>query len=206
MSHYRRIRRPGGTYFFTLKTEGNSPIFGDDPQVRLLGQVLRETKTAWPFYIDAIVVLPDHIHAIWTLPTGDHEYPKRWGWLKKTFTSRFLRGGGTERVVSRSRRTNRRRGVWQRRFWEHTIRNEDDFDRHFDYIHWNPVKHGYVNCPADWRYSSFHRWAKLGIYSALGMRRQIAEFDRGSARHRGMMESLWFDANISVGSAPRTVA
>jgi len=109
-------------------------------------------------------MLPDHIHAIWTLPSGDVEYPKRWGWLKKEFTKRFLASGGIEQKISESRKANRRRGIWQRRFWEHTIQGEADFDNHFDYIHWNPVKHGYVKCPKDWRHSSFHRWVEAGVY------------------------------------------
>lgn len=164
MSNYRRAYIPGGTFFFTLKTENNAPIFAEQKNVELLGQVFREAKRLWPFEIKAMVLLPDHLHAIWSLPAGDDEYPKRWGWLKKEFTKRYLEHGGREQSTSSSRKRYRRRGVWQRRYWEHTIEDEDDFEVHFDYVHWNPVKHKYVKCPIEWPHSSFHRWAAKGVY------------------------------------------
>jgi putative transposase len=166
MPNYRRFRPSGGTFFFTLKTENNAPIFSQKQQVEILSRVFREAKARWPFDVDAVVLLPDHLHAIWSLPAGDDAYSTRWAWLKKEFTRRYLATGGAEEKTSQSRQRNRRRGVWQRRFWEHTIGDEDDFYAHFDYIHWNPVKHGYVNCPAEWPHSSFHRWAQLGVYPA----------------------------------------
>jgi len=164
MSNYRRANIPGGTFFFTVKTERNSPIFRNDISVKILGNVIRETKTLWPFEINAIVLLPDHLHAIWSLPPGDADFSKRWAWLKKEFTKRYLQVGGREQFKSESRVKNRRRGVWQRYFWEHAIEDEDDFQAHFDYFHWNPVKHGYVNCPVDWVHSSFHKWVGKGVY------------------------------------------
>ncbi|MCA9069106.1 MAG: transposase [Planctomycetaceae bacterium] len=164
MPNYRRYHVAGGTYFFTVKTERNAPLFRDAANVRLLGEVFREMKNHWPLTIDAMVLLPDHLHTIWSLPSGDAQYPTRWAWLKKEFTRRFLAHGGKEQARSRSRRRHRRRGVWQRRYWEHTIEEEQDFEAHFDYIHWNPVKHGYVKCPADWPYSSFHRWVRNSVY------------------------------------------
>ncbi|GAB4154179.1 MAG: hypothetical protein Tsb009_30730 [Planctomycetaceae bacterium] len=106
------------------------------------------------------------MHAIWSLPAGDADFSKRWAWLKKEFTRRYLEMGGTEQRTSESRKRNRRRGVWQRRFWEHAIEDEDDFEAHFDYIHYNPVKHEYVSRPVDWPYSSFHRWVKQGVYDS----------------------------------------
>jgi putative transposase len=165
MPNYRRYHVAGGTYFFTLKTERNAPIFREQKNVRLLGDVFREMKQNWPLEITALVLLPDHLHSIWTLPPGDAEYPMRWGWLKKEFTQRYLVQGGREQPRSRSRKRNRRRGVWQRRYWEHTIEDEDDFEAHFDYVHWNPVKHGYVKCPHEWPHSSFHRWVRKGVYA-----------------------------------------
>ena len=117
-----------------------------------------------PFAIPAFVLLPDHLHAIWELPRGDAAYPVRWRRIKEEFTERFLEGGGWEGPRSSSRLRHQERSVWQRRFWEHTIDDEDDFEHHFDYIHYNPVKHGLVQCPRDWRYSSFHRWVKRGVY------------------------------------------
>lgn len=166
MPNYRRARVAGGTYFFTVKTEFNAPVFSEPWAVKLLGVVLRECRSRWPVTIDAIVVMPDHLHAIWTLPTGDPDYSTRWAWIKKEFTRRYLNAGGVEQSTSASRERNRRRGVWQRRFWEHTIVDEDDFERHFDYVHWNPVKHGYVSTPAEWPYSSLSRWVRQGVYPA----------------------------------------
>ncbi len=166
MPNYRRYKIEGGTYFFTLKTENNIPLFRDKNNVRLLGQVLREAKLKWSFEIDAIVLLPDHLHALWTLPRADADYSKRWAWLKREFTVRYLSSGGYEQSRSDSKCRDRRRGVWQRRFWEHLIRDEDDFDAHFDYIHWNPVKHQYVLRPCQWEHSSFHQWVKRGVYPA----------------------------------------
>lgn len=165
MPNYRRYRVPGGSYFFTLKTENNAPLFKDDDRVRVLGDLMRQMQKIWPCAIDAIVLLPDHLHAIWTLPPGDFAYPTRWGWLKKESTKRHLAAGGAEQTLSESRTRNRRRGVWQRRYWEHAIQDDADFDAHFDYVHWNPVKHGYVSRVSDWPNSSFHRWVERGVYS-----------------------------------------
>jgi len=164
MPKYRRAHIPGGTFFFTLKTERNATIFRDQLAVRILGDPIRETKQFWPFEMNAIVLLHDHLHTIWSLPAGDADFSKRWAWLKKEFTRRYLAAGGVEQRTSASRKKNRRRGVWQQRFWEHAIEGEDDFEAHFDYIHFNPVKHGYVSRPVDWPYSSFHRWVKKGVY------------------------------------------
>lgn len=108
--------------------------------------------------------LPEHLHALWTLPTGDCEYSLRWRWIKREFTSAWLEMGGAEEGRSGPRLRERRRGVWQRRFWEHTIRDEADLESHFDYIHYNPVKHGPVQRPADWPWSSFQRWVREGHY------------------------------------------
>ncbi len=149
MPDYRRAYAPGGTFFFTVKTEFNSPLFADENNVKVLGDLFRKAKEQWAFSMDAIVVLPDPIHAIWSLPAGDTNYSTRWAWLKKEFTKAYLANDGIERVTSHSRQKNRRRGVWQRRFWEHTIEDERDFEAHFDYIHWNPVKHRYVTSPKD---------------------------------------------------------
>lgn len=166
MPNYRRYWIRGGTYFFTIKTEFNAPIFANPDHIRLLGIVFREMIERWPVEIPAIVLLPDHLHTLWTLPNGDTNYPTRWAWLKKEFTQRYLESGGSEQRVSSSRQRNRRRGVWQRRYWEHAIRDEQDFENHFDYIHWNPVKHGYAISPSEWPHSSFHRWVKEGVYDS----------------------------------------
>jgi len=161
---YRRAFVPGGTFFFTVVTFARQPIFSQPLAVRLLGSVLRRCLSRWPATVNAIVLLPDHCHTIWTLPPGDSEYPKRIGWIKKEFTTRSLSIGGTEGEVSAGKGRQRRRGVWQPRYWEHTIEDDDDFQAHFDYVHWNPVKHGYVRCPREWPHSSFHRWVRHGVY------------------------------------------
>ncbi len=164
MADYRRSRIEGGTYFFTVVTHGRSPLFADVSARELLGDKLRECREAWPFEIDAIVLLPDHLHAIWTLPRGDSDYGQRWAWIKKEFTKAWLAAGGAEQPVSEVRRDRGDRGVWQPRFWEHAVEDEHDFDRHFDYVHYNPVKHGLASSPADWPHSSFRRWVARGVY------------------------------------------
>ena len=98
------------------------------------------------------------------MPSGDTNYSGRWQWIKTQFTQRWLASGGTEVQTTKGRKNDGRRGVWQPKFWEHTIEDEDDFERHFDYIHYNPVKHGHVKCPEDWPWSSFHRWVRAGVY------------------------------------------
>jgi putative transposase len=165
MSQFRRKHVPGGSFFFTLVTEPRAPIFCTDSSRRLLGAVIRNCRKRWPFRIDAMVLLDEHLHAIWTLPEGDTRYSARWGWIKKEFTKAYLAAGGLEHVRNASRLKQRRRGIWQRRFWEHALRDETDFARHFDYIHYNPVKHGHVACARDWPYSTFQRWVEQGVNS-----------------------------------------
>ncbi len=113
-----------------------------------------------------MVMLRDHLYGIWTLPPADADYSKRWGAIKKHFTQSWLALGGAEKPRTASRQHRHRRGVWQRGFWEHTLRDERDYARHFDYIHYNPVKHGLTECPGDWPYSTFHRWVKRGVYDS----------------------------------------
>jgi putative transposase len=161
MTSYRRNFLPGGSYFFTvnLADRGRRLLV---EHVDLLRAAFRYTRAQHPFAIDAIVVLPDHLHTIWTLPVGDGDFATRWSLIKARF-SRAL--PGTE-MRSASRIGKRERGIWQRRYWEHTLRDDDDFARHADYIHFNPVKHGHVARVEDWPYSSFHRMVRLGIYPA----------------------------------------
>jgi putative transposase len=164
MPNYRRAWVPGGSFFFTVVTFRRANLFANAHARRLLGSTFRRCALKWPFTVDAIVLLPQHLHAIWTLPPGDTAYPMRWGWIKKEFTREWLSVGGSELPVSAASTNERRRGVWQPRFWEHTLESEDDYERHFDYIHFNPVKHGYATSPSEWRWSSFHRWARAGVY------------------------------------------
>ena len=159
MTAYRRCRLPGGTFFFTLNLADRRKALLTKNIDRLRG-AFREVLTAHPFEIRAIVVLPEHIHCLWELPPGDSDYSTRWRQIKSAF-SRTLPPG--ERI-SASRARKGERGIWQRRFWEHTIRNDEGFATRFDYIHYNPVKHGYVKEVKDWPFSSFHRYVRLGVY------------------------------------------
>jgi len=164
MPDFRRLLQPGGCYFFTVVTEGRQPILTTPTARTLLRNAIIETRNRWAFEITAIVLLPDHFHTIWEMPQGDDNFSRRWAFLKRSFTSDWLRADGVERHRSASRIKDRRRAVWQRRFWEHLIRNEIEFERHCNYIHYNPVKHGLASCPHAWPHTSFHRMAKEGLY------------------------------------------
>ena len=159
MVDYRRNRVPGGTYFFTVNLlDRRSCLLVE--QVDLLREVVRAVKRRRPFQIDAWVVLPDHLHAVWTLPEGDADYSGRWRSIKIAFAKGLPK---TERR-SAVRRSRGVRGIWQRRFWEHTIRDDADYSAHVDYVHVNPLKHGLVERLAEWPYSSFHRAVARGVY------------------------------------------
>jgi putative transposase len=159
MSNYRRNFVPGGSYFFTVNLL--------DRRKRLLVEHVAALRAAFnhvrerhPFEIAAAVVLPDHLHAIWVLPDGDADYASRWRLIKGAF-SRALPG---DEAISTSRGQKGERAIWQRRYWEHTLRDENDFERHAHYIHFNPVKHGHTGRVQDWPYSSFHRMVRAGVY------------------------------------------
>lgn len=161
MTNYRRDHTSGATWFFTLNLADRKNRLLTE-RIDLLRAGFRYCMKRYPWHIDAIVILPDHLHALWTLPPGDADYALRWR-LIKTWFSRNL---PIDERVSESRSGKGERGIWQRRFWEHRIRDESDFERHVDYIHHNPRKHGYVQRVADWPWSSFHRYAKAGILPA----------------------------------------
>jgi putative transposase len=164
MADYHRCYVPGGSFFFPVVTERRAAILGDDLSRDLLRVAFRTCRQRWPFRVDALVMLRDHLRAIWTLPPGDTDYSKRWGAIKKHFTQSWPALSGSEQPRTASRSGYRRRGIWQRRFWEHTLRDERDYGQHFDYLHYNPVKHGLVDCPRAWPYSTFHRWVEQGVY------------------------------------------
>ena len=151
MVSYRRNCVPGATYFFTVTLcDRRSAALTD--RIAVLGAALRRCRRRHPFSLTAIVVLPDHVHCIWTLPEGDANYSARWRLIKGFFTRATGLGDAST--------AKGERGLWQRRFWEHTIRDELDLQPHIEYVHFNPVKHGYVKCVRDWPYSSFHRYVK----------------------------------------------
>ena len=164
MSNYRRYRVAGGTYFFTLVTHERRPLFADELGRKCLRDAIHAEQAKRPFELFAIVLLPEHLHCVWNLPSGDDSYSLRWAKIKEEFTRSYLKAGGGEGEASASRQKHRERAVWQRRFWEHTVEDEDDLKRCVDYIHWNPVKHGLVNRVRDWEWSSFHRFVELGEY------------------------------------------
>jgi len=139
---YRRNYVAGGTYFFTCVTHCRAPILTSALGRRCLRQAIVRVRRDYPFQIVATVPLPDHWHSVWTLPAGDSRYPMRWMRIKEEFTEAWLARGGSELPQSESRKRRRQRGVWHNRYWEHTVRDDDDLKRCVDYIHWNPCKHG----------------------------------------------------------------
>jgi len=159
MTAYRRVRIAGATWFFTVNLAERRDNHLLINNIDLLRQAFRKIKKDHPFDIDAMVVLPDHLHCIWILPPGDADYKTRWALIKAGFS----RGIPSGERRSRSRMQRGERGIWQRRFWEHLIRDDRDYARHVDYIHWNPVKHGWVDQVRDWPHSSFHAWVRRGI-------------------------------------------
>lgn len=155
MSDYRRAHVPGGYYFFTLVTHKRKPFFAEPEYVDRLREGFKRVMERHPFRIDAVVILPDHLHTIWRLPEGDSGYSLRWRLIKH-----YVASGISVGISQRGEKQ-----VWQRRFWEHVVRDESDWRRHVDYVHYNPVKHGLVCRPSDWPYSSFHRAVEKGWYS-----------------------------------------
>jgi putative transposase len=167
MPDYRRLFSPGGTFFFTVVTWQRKPIFAE-PQARvLLGEAFRQTADRYPFQTNAICLLPDHLHCIWTLPEDETDYSIRWRFLKAYLSRNISPASGMRSELSASRVKRREASIWQRRFWEHRIRDEEDFQRHLDYIHFNPVKHDLVQNVGDWPWSSFRRYVGLGWYPAV---------------------------------------
>ena len=160
MRTYLRDRTPGGCYFFTVNLADRQRHTLVE-HVDALRDAFRRTLADHPVRVDAIVVLPDHLHCLWQLPPGDAAYPSRWRSIK----ARFAEQVANDVSPSASRLRKGERGVWQRRYWEHRIRDDADYARHLDYIHYNPVKHGHVAMARDWPYSSFRRWVARGMYA-----------------------------------------
>jgi putative transposase len=165
MSSYKRWFVPGGTYFFTLVTYRRRLLFDDRAARRSLRDAIAEVRKEYPFEIVAMVLLPEHLHTVLTLPAGDARYPTRWRRIKEEFTKRFLGSGGEESKQSKGRRKKGYRGTWQKRFWEHTCESVRDVQRCVDYVHYNPKKHGLVRNVRDWPHSTFHRFVECGEYT-----------------------------------------
>ncbi|MFZ3019124.1 MAG: transposase [Gallionella sp.] len=158
MTNYRRSRIAGASYFFTVNLADRTQSLLTD-HIALLRSAFEYTRARHPFVVDAIVILPEHLHAIWTLPEEDRDFAMRWRLIKTEF-SRGLSHGESR---TDSRLGKGERGIWQRRYWEHLIRDDADFSKHVDYIHINPVKHELVSRVADWPHSSFHRYVQAGM-------------------------------------------
>lgn len=171
---YRRSNISGGSYFLTLVTYNRQPLFNDSHNVDLLRNAFRQVKEKHPFTIDAIVILPEHLHCVLTFPDGDANYPQ---WIRM-IKGAFSRGLPSVSPPSNtSRAVKGERAVWQRRYWEHLLRDEKDYERHVDYIHYNPVKHGLVAAPKAWPWSSFRDHVKREIYPADWGTNEVVTFE-----------------------------
>jgi len=166
MPEYRRVKLKGATYFFTLVTYERQRIFSSPESISILTDSINRIKTYHPFIIRAYCILPDHIHFIWSLPKNDNDYSKHISQIKRRFTNEYSKRFELSIMKSESRKERKESTLWQRRFWEHWIRNENDLNRHIDYIHYNPVKHGLVNRVKDWKHSSFYEFVDMGCYDS----------------------------------------
>jgi len=164
MSNYLRTNTPGACYFFTVVTFRRRNILTDDECRVWLRDAVVNTRKRYPFMIDAWVLLPDHIHCIWTLPENDSDFSVRWNGIKRRFTQSAKHRFHKPEWINASKQKHREGAIWQRRFWEHQIRDDNDYQRHLDYIHYNPVKHGLVQSVKEWPHSTFHRYVNQGIY------------------------------------------
>ncbi len=158
MRRYIRAKNPGGTYFFTVNLADRHGNLLLVEHIASLRAAFVKTRLDHPFRVDAIVVLPDHLHALWTLPADDSDFATRWSLIK----ARFSRAVRPSEHISSSRKRRRERGLWQRRYYEHLIRDDDDYANHVAYIHWNPIKHGWAERAVDWPHSSIHRFIRKG--------------------------------------------
>jgi len=164
MSHYRRANTAGATYFFTVVTYRRRPFLCDEDVRDALKQAINKVRKKHPFIIDAWVLLPDHIHTIWTLPPNDANFALRWQLIKRYVTQCCGTRLHNPQWMNTSKAKHRESTLWQRRYWEHQIRDELDYAKHMDYLHYNPVKHQLVKQVKDWPYSTFHRYVKQGVY------------------------------------------
>ena len=163
MPNYIRNYQAGATYFFTINlNDRNSQLL--ITYIRELRLAYRKVQQKMPFITDAMIILPDHIHALWTLPDNDRDYSTRIRLFKSHFSRQLP--GHLKQTENMSRQKHKETAIWQRRYWEHTIKDELDYNRHMDYIHYNAVKHGYVSSPIEWEYSTFKREVENGHYDA----------------------------------------
>ena len=164
MPEYRRARSLGATFFFTVNTHLRQPFLIDADVRAALREGIDRVRSTMPFQIDAWVLLPDHIHCVWTLPDGDADFSSRWRIIKTIVTQQCGPRLNVSEMLSDRRKQKNQSSLWQQRFWEHQIRDEEDWRRHMDYIFFNPVKHGYVSRVRDWKFSSFENAVAKGWY------------------------------------------
>jgi putative transposase len=169
MSHYRRANLSGGYYFFTVVTYQRHKILVGELARKHLRRAFEKVRSTRYFETIAFCLLPEHLHCLWRLPEDDSDFSTRWSLIKKDFTVNYLKTGCTELTQTNSRSKHRHRGVWQKRFWEHQIRDERDLHRHVDYIHYNPVKHGLVKNIDNWPWSTYHKYIKSGRYGQIDL-------------------------------------
>ena len=164
MPEYRRVKLEGGTYFITLVTYQRKNLFANKGAITLFQKSIDHVKSYRPFFLEAYCILPDHIHFILSLPEKDNNFSVRISQIKRRFSKQYVKNVGIVYPGNESLQNRRELPIWQRRFWEHLIRDENDLERHIDYIHYNPVKHGLVNRVQDWKYSSFLDFVERGYY------------------------------------------
>ncbi|NQS99289.1 MAG: transposase [candidate division Zixibacteria bacterium] len=164
MPQYRRLYQSGGYYFFTLVTHERRKFLTDELARKCLRDAWLTVRSKRPFNLIALCLLPDHLHCIWKLPDNDCDFSQRWSSIKSLFSRNYLKLEGIEGNRTKSRMSKAERAIWQRRFFEHLIKNEDDLNRRIDYIHYNPLKHRLVERLADWKWSTFHKYMKNGYY------------------------------------------
>jgi REP-associated tyrosine transposase len=164
MPEYRRVYVDGGTFFFTVVTYDRRPLFVNQIARELYFSSISRIQYKHPFEQIAYCILPDHIHCIWALPDNDHDYSLRWKLVKSKFSFLYQYRFGKSIPGNESRKKRGEVGIWQRRFWEHTIQDENDLNNHIDYIHYNPVNHGLVDDVVNWKWSSYHQFESEGYY------------------------------------------
>ena len=169
MSHYRRAKFCGGYYFFTIVCYKMRKIFSDVLARKCLRNAFEKVRSKRHFETIAFCLLPEHLHCIWKLPENDGDFSIRWSLIKRDFTINYLKEGGKDSAQSNSRLKHRHRGIWQKRFWEHQIRDERDLQSHIDYIHYNPVKHGLVGEVVNWPWSTYHKYIESGYYGKIDL-------------------------------------
>ena len=179
MPNYIRAKFPGGYYFFTVVTYKRKRIFSHEASRTLLRNAIKEAQRSYPFEVIAFCLLPDHLHCIWKLPKNDADFSKRWSFIKGYFSRNYHANQKTA-VLSASRKNKEEAAIWQRRFWEHQIRDEKDLQKHVDYIHYNPVKHGLVTSPEEWLWSTYLNFVDKGFYKGHSIIERVDDMQERS--------------------------